>query len=221
MNLEEILKKENIRIDEDRYNVLWYGTMDLTGIKSADDFCNKAFETPEMDLDDHDAITSYSVYKGSEMLYEKLSREEVSDYLKILENKYNKPSLLEQRESILQKEKEAAAKKLKERYEQAYEEYSKILKDEDFKQILKETLVEHGLADLPTGCLCGKNGCLDHKVLQKYFTKEIEDYKAEGIYLSFDWKGALFSLYENKIWSNYSIIKDEKSGKYDTIYHSM
>lgn len=43
------------------------------------------------------------------------------------------------------------------------------MNDEDFKEILRKTLVKKGEANIPTYCLCGENGYIDENLLKEYF----------------------------------------------------
>lgn len=226
MYLNDILEFESITIKEDNYNVLEWGEINFHKIKSANDFSLGYYEVDFYENDYNNADIKYSIYKNYELIKEKLSEEEVREFLKELEEKYKdynkkEKTLLEQREELLIKQEEERIKKEKQQYIDAYKEYSKIINDEEFKKILRKTLVEYGAADIPTCCLCGRSGCIDADVLKTYFKVEIKEYEKEGIYVRFPWNCIEFSLYENKGWSSYSIIKDEEKGGYKLKYHAM
>lgn len=233
MNLNQILKQENIRIDEDQCNVIRYAAIDFENIESADKFYKHKgyFDTFESDIDDSEAVVSYSITKDSELLYERLTREDVYNFLYSLEMKYaeDTPSteLLDKRNEILRNEREKETRKINEKYQNFYNKYSKIMNDEKFKEFLKEVLIKHGVADLPVKYSITNTStdssmwheCLDYKEAQTYFTTEINQYKLNGIYVEFMWDRITFSLYPNANWSQYSIIKKKSSRKYKTEYH--
>lgn len=238
MKLTDILVLEGLEIHEDNHNILEFGVIDFCSIENADDFSLGNYEVDYYEKNYDCSEITYSIYQDEKVIDSGLSEEDVREFLQTLEEKYKQferetktileqrekkknKSLLEQREEILKKEEEEKEKKQKERYLKAYKKYSKTMNDEEFKTFLREILIKKGIADIPTGCLCGKNGCIDANVLANYFEKEIKEFEKEGIYVRFTWKNITFSLYENRGHSSYSIVKNEESKKYETKWHTL
>jgi hypothetical protein len=227
MRLNDIVELENIEVYEDNHHVLEFGVIDFRSIENADDFSLGDYKVNYYEKNYNNAEITYSIYQNGEVVDSGLSETEVIEFLKRLEKKYRdykkkenkEKSLLEQRKELLRKEEKERIKKEKQTYFNAYEKYSKIMKDEEFKEILRKTLVEKGAADIPTCCLCGQNGCIDANILKNYFEKEIKKFKKEGIYVKFTWNCIEFSLYKNKGYSSYSIVRDEETDKFKVEYH--
>lgn len=95
------------------------------------------------------------------------------------------------------------------------------MKDEEFKEFLRKTLIEKGEADISTNGLFDKNRFMKIDIFENYFKKEIEEYKKEGIYIRFNFDNIVFSLYKDQTYSCYRIIKDKETNKFKTEYHSI
>lgn len=89
MKLNEILKKEKIEIEETVYDVVQYGTIDMTNIKTYEEFEYPLYSAENLDNEYDNSKTYYTIYKDSETVDDFLSEKEVKDYLKKLEEKYN------------------------------------------------------------------------------------------------------------------------------------
>lgn len=88
MNLAEILKKENIEIKEKIYNVLQCGIMNLDDIEESEDFNRFEYCPNNLDNDYEVSETIYTIYKNNNIIYESFREEDIKDFLKSLEEKY-------------------------------------------------------------------------------------------------------------------------------------
>lgn len=88
MNLAEILKKENIQIEENIYNVLQYGIMNLDDIEESEDFNRFEYCPDNLDNEYEVSETTYTIYKNNNIIYESFREEDIKDFLKSLEEKY-------------------------------------------------------------------------------------------------------------------------------------
>lgn len=89
MNLEEILKKEKIEIEEITYDVCQYGKVDIMGIKNWSDFSPYVYRADNLDNEYENAETHYDIYKNNNILHKNLSEDDVRKFLKNLEEQYN------------------------------------------------------------------------------------------------------------------------------------
>ena len=89
MNLEEILKKEKIEIEENISNVVQYGKIDMTNIEKSEEFKSSDYFADNLDNKYGKAKTRYSIYKNDNILYHNLSEKDVRGFLKNLEEQYN------------------------------------------------------------------------------------------------------------------------------------
>ena len=88
MNLAEILKKENIQIEENIYNVLQYGIMNLDDIEESEDFNRFEYCPDNLDNEYEVSETTYTIYKNNNIIYESFREEDIKDFFKSLEEKY-------------------------------------------------------------------------------------------------------------------------------------
>lgn len=88
MNLAEILKKENIEIEENIDNVLQYGLINLDDIEKAEDFNRFEYCADTLDNEYDIAETSYAIYQNNIRMDKSLTEEDLKDFLKSLEEKY-------------------------------------------------------------------------------------------------------------------------------------
>lgn len=89
MKLHEILKKEKISVEENEYNVLQYGPINLSDIESPEDFNNVDYQA-EYEMSDYSfSKTTYTVYKNKKELFNKdLSENELIEFFESLVKKY-------------------------------------------------------------------------------------------------------------------------------------
>lgn len=89
MKLHEILKKEKISVEENEYNVLQYGPINLSDIESPKDFNNVDYQA-EYEMSDYSfSKTTYTVYKDKKILFNKnLSEDELIEFFEKLVKKY-------------------------------------------------------------------------------------------------------------------------------------
>lgn len=88
MNLAEILKKENIKIEENIDNVLQYGIIDLSDIEKAEQFSSLEWCAENLDNNYEISETTYTIYKNDNLIYESFTNDDLVDFLKTLEKKY-------------------------------------------------------------------------------------------------------------------------------------
>lgn len=89
MKLHEILKKEKISVEENEYNVLQYGPINLSDIESPKDFNNVDYQA-EYEMSDYSfSKTTYTVYKNKKHLFNKeLNEDELIEFFESLVKKY-------------------------------------------------------------------------------------------------------------------------------------
>lgn len=88
MNLSEILKKENIEIEENIENVLQYGIMNLDDIEESEDFNRFEYCADNLDNDYEVSETTYTIYQNNIRMDKSFTEENIKDFLKSLEEKY-------------------------------------------------------------------------------------------------------------------------------------
>lgn len=88
MNLSEILKKENIEIEENIENVLQYGIMNLDDIEESEDFNRFEYCADNLDNDYEVSETTYTIYQNNIRMDKSFTEEDIKDFLKSLEEKY-------------------------------------------------------------------------------------------------------------------------------------
>lgn len=88
MNLAEILKKENIEIEENIENVLQYGIMNLDDIEESEDFNRFEYCADNLDNDYEVSETTYTIYQNNIRMDKSFTEEDLKDFLKSLEEKY-------------------------------------------------------------------------------------------------------------------------------------
>lgn len=88
MNLAEILEKENIKIEENIDNVLQYGIIDLSDIEKAEQFSSLEWCAENLDNNYEISETTYTIYKNDNLIYESFTDDDLVDFLKTLEKKY-------------------------------------------------------------------------------------------------------------------------------------
>lgn len=88
MNLAEILEKENIKIEENIDNVLQYGLIDLSDIEKAEQFNSLEWCADNLDNEYSISETTYTIYKNDNLIYESFTNDDLVDFFKNLEKKY-------------------------------------------------------------------------------------------------------------------------------------
>lgn len=88
MNLAEILKKENIEIEENIENVYQYGTMNLDDIEEPEDFNRFEYYADNLDNEYEVSETTYTIYQNNIRMDKSFTEEDVKDFLKSLKEKY-------------------------------------------------------------------------------------------------------------------------------------
>lgn len=88
MNLAEILKKENIKIEENIENVLQYGIMNLDDIEESEDFNRFEYCADNLDNDYEVSETTYTIYQNNIRMDKSFTEEDIKNFLKSLEKKY-------------------------------------------------------------------------------------------------------------------------------------
>lgn len=89
MYLYEILKKEKISVEENEYNVLQYGPINLYDIRSPKEFNDVDYQA-EYHMSDYSfSKTTYTVYKNKKHFFNKeLNESELIEFFESLVKKY-------------------------------------------------------------------------------------------------------------------------------------
>lgn len=89
MKLKEILELENIKIFENNRNVLESGLINFDDIETSDNFFMSDYDIDYYDYDYDNSVITYSICQNSVTIKANLSEEEVKEFFKKLEEKYN------------------------------------------------------------------------------------------------------------------------------------
>lgn len=127
-------------------------------------------------------------------------------------------TLLEKRQAYLQDLENERVQRQIEKHDKKEKYIRKIVKREDFNELLEQTLITRGLVKLQTGCMCGENGCVDHKNIETRLDDIIKEYRKKGIYVKSRWNGILFNLEDNRSSTDFLIKYNKTTDSFETSY---